>query len=160
MADVSEVSLRHRLELAVYPWRRVDPVPWAPLHTPLHKSRLALLTSAGLYRPAIDDSFAKVRGGDTSFRIIPDDVDVQSLAIGQTSDAFDHEPLKRDRNAGFPLDRLHELARDHVIGSVAPRHISINGSITAPGRLVRETGPRVAEILRADNVEAVLLVPI
>ena len=160
MADVSELSLRHRLGLAMYSWRRVDPVPWAPLHRPLDASRLALLTSAGLYRRAIDDPFAKVRGGDTSFRIIPDNVDVQSLAIGQTSDAFVHAPLQRNRNAGFPLDRLHELVRDRVIGTSAPRHISINGSITAPGRLVRETGPSVAEILHADDVDAVLLVPV
>ena len=160
MADVSDLSLRHRLELAVYPWRRIDPVPWTPLRRPLEETRLALVTSAGLYRPAVDAPFATVRGGDTSFRIIPDNVDVQSLAIGQTSEAFDHAPLQRDRNAGFPLDRLHELVRDRAIGAIAPRHISINGSITAPGRLVRETGPRVAEILHADDVDAVLLVPV
>lgn len=160
MAEVGDLSFQERLRLAVYPWRRVDPVPWAPLRRPLAETRLALVTSAGLYRSGVDEPFATVRGGDTSFRIIPDSIDVQSLAIGQTSDAFDQASLQRDRNAAFPLDRLHELVRDRVVGTSAPRHISINGSITAPGRLVRQTGPRVAKILQEDDVEAVLLIPV
>lgn len=160
MAELSDLPLRHRLTLAVYSWRRNDPVPRSPLAKPIERARLALVTSAGLYQRDVDAPFAETRGGDTSFRVIPDDVDLQTLLIGQTSDAFDRRPLEQDRNAGFPLDRLHELVEDGTIGAAAPRHISINGSITAPGRLVRETGPKVAEILRADQVDAALFVPV
>ena len=42
----------------------------------------------------------------------------------------------------------------------APRHISIMGSITAPGRLVSRTAPEIAALLRQDAVDAVLLVPV
>ena len=118
------------------------------------------MTSAGLYRPGVDQPFVKSLGGDTSHRVIPDDVDLQSLAIGQTSDAFDRAPMQADRNMGLPLDRLHELVSAGVVGSAAPRHVSINGSILAPGRLVRDTGPRVADVLRADQVDAALFVPV
>jgi hypothetical protein len=34
------------------------------------------------------------------------------------------------------------------------------GSITAPGRLIQESAPHVADALVADGVDAVLLVPI
>ena len=34
------------------------------------------------------------------------------------------------------------------------------GSITAPGRLVRDTAPAAANWLEADQVEAALLVPV
>ncbi len=160
MPDFSELPLRYQAAIAVYPWRRIDPVPWAVLARPLSQSRVALVTSAGLYRPGTDKPFAKSLGGDTSHRVIPDDVDVQSLAIGQTSDAFDRAPMQADRNVGLPLDRLHELVNAGVVGSAAPRHVSINGAITAAGRLVRGTGPRVADLLRADQVDAALFVPV
>ena len=53
---------------------------------------------------------------------------------------------------GLPLDRLHELVADGTLGSSAPRHISVMGSITAPGRYVRRTLPQVADIFVEDQV--------
>jgi hypothetical protein len=38
--------------------------------------------------------------------------------------------------------------------------VSFNGSITAPGRLVRQSAPEMAEVLRAEMVDAALLVPV
>jgi hypothetical protein len=46
------------------------------------------------------------------------------------------------------------------VGSAAPRHLSFNGSITAPARLVRESAPRAARLFVEDGVHAALLVPI
>jgi D-proline reductase (dithiol) PrdB len=47
---------------------------------------------------------------------------------------------------------------ERAIGDVAPRHFSIMGSITAPGKLVSRTAPEIAAMLRQDAVDAVLLV--
>jgi hypothetical protein len=47
-----------------------------------------------------------------------------------------------------------------AIGELAPRHVSLMGSITAPGRLVKKTLPVVVDGLRADHVDVVLLVPV
>ena len=63
-------------------------------------------------------------------------------------------------NVAFPLDRLHELAGEGTIGEVAPRHVSLMGSITAPGRLVAKSAPEIVEILRDDAVDVALLVPV
>ena len=55
---------------------------------------------------------------------------------------------------------MKALAQEGVIGSVAPRHFSLMGSIAAPGRLIAETAPEVARMLLEDQVDAVLLTPV
>ncbi len=82
------------------------------------------------------------------------------VAIGQTSDTFDHSGIEADRNLAFPLDRLRELVEAGEIGSAAPRHYSIMASIIARGGLIRDTGPEIARKLHEDAVDAVLLVPV
>jgi predicted nucleic acid-binding protein len=51
MGTLGEFSWRTRLFLKTYPWRRVDPVPWSPLRTPVSAARVALCSSAGLTAP-------------------------------------------------------------------------------------------------------------
>ena len=82
-----------------------------------------------------------------------------SLEVHHKSDSFDHSGIEADRNMGLPLDRAHELAAAGVMGDAAPRHISLMGSITAPGRLVRQTLPEISKLLLADQVDIALLVP-
>lgn len=111
MGDLSEFSRSVRLFLRAYRWRRIDPVPWAPLSRPLSRCRLALVSSAGLVppgQPRFDDG---VRGGDPSFRVIPGDVEVGTLVDAHKSDSYDHSGVATDFNLAFPLDRLRELAR-------------------------------------------------
>jgi D-proline reductase (dithiol) PrdB len=138
----------------------VRPIPAATLTKPVNACRVALVSSAGLVAPgdtAFDDD---VRGGDFSHRFVAADVDVQSLDEHHRSDAFDHAGIEADRNMGLPIDRLHELASEGVIGGVAPRHVSLMGSVTAPGRLVKFTLPEVGRSLEADGVDVALLVPV
>lgn len=146
--------------MAIYRWRRVEPLAWTPLAVPLRKARVGLVTTAGLYRPNIDKAFTRVRGGDYSFRIILDDADLRALSVGQTSAAFDREPVESDRNVALPTQRLRTLVARGEIGSSAPRHLSFNGSIPAPGRLVRESAPQAARIFLDDGVDAALLIPV
>ena len=160
MAELSDLPLRHRLEMAVYRWRRVEPLSWTPLAVPLNEARIGLVSTAGLYRAAIDEPFRRVRGGDYSFRVIPDNVNVASLSIGQTSKAFDRGPMEADRNSALPIDRLRALVARGAVGSSAPRHLSFNGSIPAPGRLVRETAVQAARVFLDDRVQAALLIPV
>lgn len=160
MGDLDEFSLPVRLFLRAYPWRRVDPVPWAPLRRPLAQARVALVSSAGFVLPGQPPFDERVRGGDPSFRWLPGDTDLRDLVETHRSESFDHAGIRRDPNLAFPLDRLRELAAAGRIGEVAPRHLSFMGSITAPGRFVRDTLPEAASALVADGVEAALLVPV
>lgn len=160
MGELSEFSLPVRLFLKAYRWRRIDPVPWTPLRKPLSQCRLAVVSSAGFVLPGQPPFDASVLGGDPSFRAIPADADVTQFMDTHRSQSFDHTGMDQDPNLAFPLDRVRELARSGRIGSAAPRHLSFMGSITAPGRLVRDTAPPAARWLVEDQVDVALLVPV
>lgn len=160
MPRLSQLGFPLRTFLRAYRWKRLDPVPVARLGKPLAGCRVALVSSAGLV-VAGDHPFDEgVKGGDWSFRLIPRDADVQSLEEHHRSDSFDHAGLEADRNVGLPLDRLHELAAGGEIAEVAPRHVSLMGSVTAPSRLAKKTAPAVADVLTSDEVDVALLVPV
>lgn len=160
MATLDELPLRYRIFVKTYRWRRIDPVPFTPLGKPLAEARVALVTSAGLSVPSDRLFDETIRGGDWSYRVIPDDVDLGSLVESHRSDAFDHAGIERDRNLALPVERLHELAAEGVIGSVNRRHLSFMGSVTAPGRLVKFSAPEAAELFIEDEVDVALLVPV
>lgn len=160
VADPAELSLGTRLFLRAYQWRRIDPTPWAPLKKPLRESTVAMVTTAGLTlpgQPPFDDA---MRGGDWSWREIPASADVSTLIESHRSETFDHAGIQADPNLGLPLDRLHELVAAGDLGALHHRHFSFMGSITAPGRLVKQSAPEVARFLAEDRVDAVLLIPI
>lgn len=160
MGDLSEFPLKYKLFLKAYPWRRIDPVPWAPLKKPLKDSRAAVISSAGLVGPDQEPFDDSIRGGDFSFREIPADIDVFTLTDTHRSDLYDHSGLRQDPNLAFPLDRLRELVKSGRIGSLNRRHLSFMGSITAPGRLVKKTAPPAVHKLVEDGVDIALLVPV
>lgn len=160
MGDISEFSFATRAFLKVYPWSRIDPIPWTPLRKPMAEAKVALVTTAGLVMPGQAPFDNDVKGGDCSFRIIPADADAASLIDTHRSETFDHSGIRSDPNLAFPLDRLHELARDGRFGHVSERHLSFMGSITMPGRLIRDSAPAAAQLLVDDGVDVALLVPV
>jgi len=160
MGKLSEFSLPVRTFLRAYRWRRIDPVPWAALKKPLAECRLAVVSSAGFVLRHQEPFDGSVRGGDVTFRRIPSTSPVSDLIDTHKSDAFDHAGLARDPNLAFPLDRVRELVASGRIGSLAPFHLSFMGSITAPGRLLKETAPKMAQALVQDSVDVALLVPV
>ena len=160
MGDLSEFPLKYRLFLKAYQWRRIDPVPWTPLKKPLNDCRLVLVSSAGIVTDDQEPFDNSIRGGDPSIREIPFDVDVATLLETHRSDAFDHTGIRRDPNLAFPADRLREMAADGFIGSLNRRYLSIMGSVTAPGRLIKRTIPQVVSKLVDDQIDIALLIPV
>jgi len=160
MGSVDEFSLPVRIFLRVYPWRRIDPVPWTPLAKPLADCRVALVSSAGFVLPEQPPFDGSIRGGDVSFRDIPSDASTATLIDTHRSASFDHTGMHADANLAFPIDRVRELVARGRIASVNHRHLSFMGSITAPGRLIRDTAPEAARQLVSDGVDVALLVPV
>ena len=160
MGDLSEFQTGTRLFLKAYPWRRIDPVPWTPLRRPLAKSRLALVSSAGLVMPGQEPFDEDRRGGDPTFREIPSDADPSILVDSHRSQIFDHSGIQRDANLAFPLDRARELVASGRIASLTRHHLSFMGGITAPGRLTKRTAPEAVTRLVADGADVALLVPV
>lgn len=160
MVRIADMDLKLRLFMRGYPWRRLGAIAPAHRSRPLADCRVALVSSAGLVAPGQPPYDRRTRGGDWSWRVIPGDVEVRTLTEHHRSESWDHSGIEADPNMGMPLDRLRELAADRVIGEVAPRHASVMGSITAPGRFIRSTVPDIVDALTADEVDVALMVPV
>ena len=80
------------------------------------------------------------------------------LVMSHLSTNFDRSGFYQDVNTSFPIDRLHELAEEGVIGSVASRHFSFMGA--TPPTVMESIARDLAGVLKADNVDAVALVPV
>ena len=96
--------------------------------------------------------------GETGYRLIPKDVDAQDLVMSHISTNFDRIGFQMDMNIVFPLDRLRELEEQGFIGSLAEYHYSFMGA-TPPEQMEQEAC-QLAAILKKDQVNAVLLVPV
>lgn len=101
-----------------------------------------------------------IKGGDVSYRVLPDDVDFKTLQEYHRSGSFDHRGIHQDPNLAFPRDRVHTLVEERFIGSVNHRHVSFMGSIVAPGRLRTQTAPEAARLFQQDQVDLALFVPV
>ena len=130
--------------------------PTTPVRPPpLAAARVAIVTTAALFAPGA----APARGGDPGFTVLDDGAD---LHLGHESMNFDRSGWAIDPNVVFPRDRLHEMANDGVIGSVAPRHLSFAGNQqpSTMSAIAVDSGPAAAALLREDGVDVVVLTPI
>ena len=132
-----------------------DDVPWTT-PKPLHESRVAIVTTAGL---RVEEN-ADWNAGDQGFTQIPHDA--ENLTLAHYSPNFDRVGWVLDKNVVFPIDRLYELAEDGIIGSVAKTHISFMGA--QPDHTLEtirlDSGPAAAKLLKDDEVDLVLLTPV
>lgn len=132
-----------------------DDVPWTT-PKPLHESRVAIVTTAGL---RVENN-ADWNAGDQGFTQIPHDA--ENLTLAHYSPNFDRVGWVLDKNVVFPIDRLYELAEDGIIGSVAKTHISFMGA--QPDHTLEtirlDSGPAAAKLLTDDEVDLVLLTPV
>ena len=137
---------------------------WSPLRCPLPEARVALLTSAGLYLRSSQESFDLEREkrephwGDPTYRILP-----QSMRQEEVDAAHLHintRDLKVDYNVALPLRAFAALADEGTIGSLANENYSFMG-FQAEGTVEwRNTyGPQVAERLKQQQVDALVLAP-
>lgn len=160
MAELSELSLKTRLFLKAYRWRKADPKAWAPLARPLAECRVGLVSSAGFVPPGAEPFDETHRGGDPTWRRVRADIDPRKLTDCHRSESFDHTGMEADPDLAFPLTRLRELEEQGVVGGLVDEHVSIMGSITTTGPLVKHTLPAVAEHFAEQGADLVLLVPV
>jgi D-proline reductase (dithiol) PrdB len=127
--------------------------PWVK-PPPLSKCRVAIVTTAGVHRKG-DRPFGP---GATDYRIIPGDTKANDLVMSHQSVNFDRTGFQEDHNVAFPIDRLNELARTGLIGAVADIHYSFMGATQI--RQLETKARELAQLLKEDRVDAVLLTPI
>ncbi|MDE0823533.1 MAG: glycine/sarcosine/betaine reductase selenoprotein B family protein [Dehalococcoidia bacterium] len=137
-----------------------DTRPWVN-GPPLNQRRVALISTAGLHRREDTPFLVQTdSAGDwpADYRVIPSDSQAEDLVMSHVSTNFDRTGFQQDWNVVFPLDRLRELAQSNVIGSLADYHYSFMGAVT-PQRM-EPSARKLAPILKADNVDLVMLVPV
>jgi D-proline reductase (dithiol) PrdB len=129
-----------------YRWVRRPETPFSPLRTPLGSARIGVVTTATVH-------------GIEPKRLYtaPTDPAPQSM---QTRHLQWHQLVTHTDDAGsfLPLDHLHRLAEEGVIGSVAPRFY---GAPTVYSERRTETNAAaIGEWARLDEVDLVLLIPL
>ena len=113
------------------PFPGEDKSVWAPFEKRLQESRIALLTSAGLYLKKIQPTFdvererANPEWGDPTWRSIPADVEAADLAVAHLH--INDEDVLADPEIALPARALEQLVVDRVIGSAATEHVSVMG---------------------------------
>ncbi len=120
----------------------------------LAERRVAIVTSAALH-PRGEAPFP---AGSAEFRPLPASLAMRDIVMSHVSINFDRAGWSRDGNVAYPIDRLRELAEEGVIGAVAETHYSVMGS-TDPRTMVA-TADAMAQAMRAEGVDAVLLCPV
>jgi D-proline reductase (dithiol) PrdB len=139
-----------------YKWSQFDSSPWAPFEKPLKQARIALLSSAGIFRED-QDPFDPWAVNDLSFRQIPTDTPFEKLKLHHNY--FDHRDALKDLNCIFPVHRLLELEQEGIIGSLATEAITLGmGRLYKRTALQQETVPEIVKLLRGQDADALLLV--
>ncbi len=127
-------------------------IPWTPLKKPLSESAVVLVSTGGVHLRS-DRPFHL--NGDSTFRVIPKDVEPAELAISHQ--AYDRTDALRDINLVFPIERLRELEAERVIGRLAAEHYGF-GLMGSARRLM----PAIEEVsrrIKRSGTDLALLVP-
>lgn len=137
-------------------------IPWAPMAKPLKRATLALVTSAGISLksdPPFDMEREKREAiwGDRSFRMIPRgstarDININHLHINTSY-------TQQDINVMLPLERMAELEKEGIIGRLADSHYSFYGFQWQNTEFLAEAIAPMAQRMKKESVDAVLLTP-
>lgn len=145
-----------------FPWvdYRSQVIPWTPISTPLHHAKVAFITTAGVHRcedPPFDTQDEE--RGDPSYRVIPTAAAPEALCVkhhlGIVLPGTDG-----DTNHLLPVRVGRQLAQEGIIGALSAEHHSFMGYIPYTQPLLEQTAPEIARRLRAEQVDAVILIPV
>jgi len=153
MARLDQMAEPMRSHLARLPCPTFETRPWAA-GPALARRRVSIISTAGLHRRG-DRPFEGMTG---DYRVIPGDIRANDLVMTHISTNFDRTGFQRDWNVVFPLDRVRELALEGIIGSTAAFHYSFMGA--AEPQAMEAAARNLAGLLKADRVDAALLVPV
>ena len=137
---------------------------WAPFDKRLADSRIALLTSAGLYVKETQAAFdldaerSRPDWGDPSWRAIPSSAGSADLGVAHLH--INDEDVLADAEIALPMHLLDVLAREHVVGGAASSHVAVMGY--QDRRLKdwhHQTASEIVAHLRAQHADAVVLAP-
>ena len=133
-------------------------IPFVRPKVPLAQSRLSFITTGGVHCRTQPPFNMRDSRGDAGYRAIPATTSADQLMI--THDYYDHRDAEKDLNILFPIALGRELVSRGVLGGLGT-HYSFMGHIEPPhvDTLLQQTAPEVAQLLRQERIDAVLLTP-
>jgi D-proline reductase (dithiol) PrdB len=136
-----------------------DDSPWTPLKKRITDCRVALVTTGGVHMADQQPFDMRDSCGDPTYRKIRSDVSCDDLTI--THDYYDHTDADQDVNIVLPIEILRLLERFNEIGSIGRHHFSFMGHIARHQLdvLHRETAPKAAAAMVADDIDLAILTP-
>ena len=143
-----------------YRWAHFADVPFTPLPKPLAQCRIALVTTAAIYDPALGDqgpgarynAAAKFHGVYAQSTEGTPDVRIAHVTYDR-----DHTSAA-DPNTWFPLAQLKQRAAGGAIGSVSPRFYGAP-TTRSQRKTIEQDAPDILAAVRADACDAAVLVP-
>ena len=158
---ISKLSFTTKKFLQFYNWRNCSPSKSVNFSKKLSNSKVAIISSAGLVIRESQKPFnSGIKMGDSSFRTIPSSIKVEELEEHHKSNTFDHTGVQSNPFSVMPINHLKSLDKEGFIGSLSNQHISVMGSIVDPSKLIKNTIPKIISILKKDNVDIALLIPL
>ncbi len=148
-----------------------DDAPFTPMRKPVSLARLALVASSGHFVAGQDPEPFGVKDmtqEEATLRIdeflreapvlteIPFEAPREQLRVRHGG--YDIRACQADPNVVFPIEHLVQLQREGAIGALLPHAYSFVGA-AAQRRLLKETAPQWAELLKCQQVDGALLVP-
>jgi D-proline reductase (dithiol) PrdB len=141
----------------------VDPV-WEPFEKRLAESRIALLTSAGIYLKSSQPSFdldheqTHPDWGDPTWRSIPASAKHEDIAVAHLH--INDEDLLADPEIALPTRLLEQLVGEGVVGGAVANHVSVMGFQDRSLEDWRTTtAPEIAAHLREQGADGLILAP-
>jgi D-proline reductase (dithiol) PrdB len=134
-----------------------DLVPLATLKRPLSESRLCFVSTAGVQPIGTLPFDTSHPVGDYTFRRVPSDSKTSDLEIHQLK--YPTFGADRDLNVIFPIDRLTELVREKMVGSLTSNFYSFIGYNMDAERLENTLAEDIADAVVAEEPDIVLLAP-
>ena len=124
----------------------------------LSRCRLMLVTTAGGYLKDSQEPFdASNVLGDYSLRLFSSSTAFEDIAYAH--EHYDHAAVDADPQVLLPLRHLEDLAAEGLIGELTPTVVSFSGYHPDIVSVVKLTITLILDIARAEQADAVLLVP-
>ena len=123
------------------------PSVWAPVTKELKDMSIALATAAGVHKKS-QERFNLA--GDWTWRKIENTTPSSDLMVSHGG--YDNSDVNKDINCMFPIDRIHELAKEGFIRACAPVHAGFMGGGGNQEKFKHETGPAIAEMFKNESI--------
>ena len=139
-----------------YQWREtISPPVFAKRVKSVSESKIGMIATGGVYSSG---QIAFHYRDDATYRAIPSSIEASELRA--THFAYDLTGARQDINVVFPIEAMRALEKEGRVGSLAENFLTCMGGIYSQRRVEEELAPKLVERYLAEEVDAVLLVPV